>query len=167
MQKWHGTRSNKSISGQGESSFSFSLTLINALLKNPLLNGPFDGNNLTTLGKAENAGNSHFMPFPHCFLSYQRKIQSFEQHKICCLQTIPILSHLQFCWRIKRRNCRFTSAFLWNTSSNDNTLVLSEWKPIWEINGLNVVKMILNVSQNVRKHGWENIKCWFYQLWSL
>ena len=30
-----------------------------------------------TAGKGENAGNQHFLPFPQCFLFYQREKSSF------------------------------------------------------------------------------------------
>ena len=32
------------------------------------------------VGKGENAGDQHFLPFPQCFLPYHRQKSSFEPH---------------------------------------------------------------------------------------
>ena len=37
-------------------------------------------------GKAENAGNQHFLLFPKCFLPYLKQISIYESHSFCRLQ---------------------------------------------------------------------------------
>ena len=32
------------------------------------------------VGKEENAGNQHFLLFPHCFLLFTKQISTFESH---------------------------------------------------------------------------------------
>ena len=49
-----------------------------------------------TMGKGENAGNQHFLPFPQCFLLYQGEKPSLQQYFICQLQIISIWS----CWKM-------------------------------------------------------------------
>ena len=53
------------------------------------------------VGKEENAGNKHFLPFSQCFLPYQRHKSSFEQHINCRLQMLSIWTSLKFCQLVK------------------------------------------------------------------
>ena len=50
------------------------VSLIHALEKGVLtFNDPKGESFENTVGKGENAGNQHFLPFPQCFLLYQRE----------------------------------------------------------------------------------------------
>ena len=42
------------------------------------------------VGKGENAGNQHFLLFPHCFLPYHRQKSLFKQCIICLLIVLSI-----------------------------------------------------------------------------
>ena len=53
------------------------------------------------MGKGENAGNQHFLPFPQCFLPYQRQESSFELHLPYPLQMLSIWSRTKFCRLVK------------------------------------------------------------------
>ena len=48
---------------------------INPLPNNPEFNKPMEEN---IVGKAENAGNQHFLFFPHSLLLHHRKIKTFS-----------------------------------------------------------------------------------------
>ena len=50
------------------------------------------------VGKGENAGNQHFLPFPHSFSYYHRPILSFEIYKICLLQIAFNLDQSKIVW---------------------------------------------------------------------
>ena len=52
-------------------------------------------------GKGENAGNQHFLHFPHCFLLFLRQKLSFHQCIVCCLQMLSISSHTKVCLLVK------------------------------------------------------------------
>ena len=43
-----------------------------------------------TVGKAENAGNQHFLLFSQCFLLHQRDKSSFNNVEFCRLQALSI-----------------------------------------------------------------------------
>ena len=76
------------------------------------------------LGKGENAGNQHFLPFPKCFLPFPKQILIFQLHLFCCLQMHSICSGLKFCCLVKSyanyRLCYFLE-FL------DKNLTVSDW----------------------------------------
>ena len=48
------------------------------------------------VGKEENAGYQHFLLFPQCFLSYQRRIALFESLWNCRLRLLSIWTWLNF-----------------------------------------------------------------------
>ena len=52
------------------------------------------------VGKEENAGNQHFLPFPQCFLSYPEQILPFGSPSIC-LQMLSIWTAQKFCRVVK------------------------------------------------------------------
>ena len=57
------------------------------------------------VGKEENAGNQHFLLFPHRFLPFPKQFFSFETHLFCRLQILSI------CRLVK--NSHRLSFFLW------------------------------------------------------
>ena len=48
------------------------------------------------VGKGENAGNQHFLPFPKCFLPFPEHISNFLSHLFCCLQMLSIWTGVNF-----------------------------------------------------------------------
>ena len=71
-------------------------------------------------GKEENAGNQHFLLFPHCFLLYQRQMSGYGPCLICLLQKILFChgTRLKFCVAVrswvknKNYNTSFTSIYI-------------------------------------------------------
>ena len=51
------------------------------------------------VGKAQNAGNQHFLLFPQCFLPFPNQISIFQLHLVCQLQMISIWTSPKFCCR--------------------------------------------------------------------
>ena len=52
------------------------------------------------VGKSGNAGNQHFLPFPH-FLPFLSLISIFESHLFCSVQMLSIWTGLKFCCLVK------------------------------------------------------------------
>ena len=79
---------------------------------NPL---PLNPDFLTTLekkpfenivGKEENAGNQHFLLFPHCFLTFPKQISIFSHIYFCvckCFQFGQIQNFVGW-WRVKHKS---------------------------------------------------------------
>ena len=63
----------------------------------PLRKKPFEN----TVGKGENAGNQHFLLFPHCFLLFPEQISIFQSPLFCRLEMLSIWTGLKFCRVVK------------------------------------------------------------------
>ena len=77
------------------------------------------------VGKEENAGNQHFLLFPHRFLPFPKQFFSFETHLFCRLQILSI------CRLVK--NSHRLSFFLWTRIQDWTfyiTLILKEKKNV-------------------------------------
>ena len=75
---------------------------INSLLQNPDFLMTLEGITLeNTVGKGENAGNQHFLPFPQCFLPSPKQISILKTHLFYRLQMLSIWTGLRFCCLVK------------------------------------------------------------------
>ena len=53
------------------------------------------------MGKGENAGDQHFLPFPQCILHYQRLESSIKLHLSHHQQMLSIWTRPKFCRLVK------------------------------------------------------------------
>ena len=67
----------------------------------PTFNNPEKDSFENIIGKGENAGNQHFLLFPHCFLAFPRQISDFESLLFCRLQMLSNWAGLKFCHLVK------------------------------------------------------------------
>ena len=67
----------------------------------PIFNNPGKEAFENMEGKAENAGDQHFLLFPRCFLLIPRRISVPNLHLFCRVQMLPIWTSLKICRLVK------------------------------------------------------------------
>ena len=59
------------------------------------------------VGKGENVGNQHFLPFSQCFLSIPKRISVVKLHSFRHLQMLSTWTSLKICSLVESLVCMF------------------------------------------------------------